>query len=261
MRKLAIVALTAMTALACAAVAMAQSAAPTIDATLSITPENAGTKAKPANALVEAVFNINQESESTLRRIEYTIPKDVKLNGKGFKTCSEETIGSEGESACPKGSKVGTGAATALLGPNKTPIEFNVGVYVASAKALTLSLTSSVVPQVVFTAQINGQVVGFDIPTTVQQPVPNLYSYVTSVTARLGKQEGVPATTKVKKTVKVKKNGKTKKKKKTVTVPFASLVGCPSGGHQGSVKAFLANNPDPPMVDSLSADATAPCSK
>ncbi|MEJ7892222.1 MAG: hypothetical protein WKF94_06245 [Solirubrobacteraceae bacterium] len=37
------------------------------------------------------VFNVNAESESTLSRVEYTIPKNIKLNGAGFPTCSGRT--------------------------------------------------------------------------------------------------------------------------------------------------------------------------
>src|SRR4051812_19743441 len=153
-----------------------------------VTPKKAGTKKKPKNALVHIKFNVNKESFSTLKRIEFTIPKSLKLDGTGFPVCTVDMIGSQGEEACPKKSKVGTGASTALLGPTQAPLNFSVNVYVAAKKALTLALTNPTL-SVAFEAKISKSgVVGFDIPERVQNPTggPNgPYSYVTSVTADL----------------------------------------------------------------------------
>jgi hypothetical protein len=259
-RKLAITGLALVAAIAMSAVAFAQSAAPTITATGSVAPANAGTKAKPANGLYTTVFNVNPESDSTLSRIEYTIPSNVKLSGKGFKSCSADFINANGDDGCPKGSKVGTGAATALLGPQKSQLNFDVEVYVAGPKALTLYLQTSLF-NIAIPATISGQVVAFDIPERVQRPVSGLYSYVTSVTAKLGKQTGIPATTKIKRKVTVKRNGKKKRVTKTFTVPFASVVGCTNGQHTGGVKAFLASNPNPPQVPFLQATTQSACTK
>ncbi len=78
------------------------------------------------------------------------------------------------------------------------------------------------------------------------------------MTADLGKQPGISATVKKTKTIKkkIKKNGKTKTKKikKKVNGPFASLIGCSGGQHEGSVKAIPNNAAE------LVATATAPCS-
>lgn len=242
MRKLIVLALSVTTALAVAAVAFAQSAAPTITSTFKVTPTKAGTKAKPKGGLVNTVFNVNPESNSTLSRIEYTIPAGVKLDGTGFPTCTVEFIAQNGDTDCPKGSKVGTGGATALLGPQKAPLNFDVSVYVDGPKTLSLYLVTNLFTLPI-RADIKGQQVGFDIPAPVQQPVSGLYSYVTSVTANLGKQSGIPATAKVK--------GKTRN--------FASVINCKGGKHTGKVKAFLANNPNPPSVPFLEATSTSSC--
>jgi hypothetical protein len=256
LKKLVITGLAVLTAIALSAVAFAQSAAPIIEGTLKITPANAGTKANPANGRLVNVFNVNAESNSTLKRIEYTIPTNVKLNGAGFPTCTVDQINNSGDDVCKAKSKVGTGAATALLGPNKTQLNFEVEVYVAGPKALSLYLQTSLF-NIAIPAEIVGQKVQFDIPERVQQPVNGLYSYVTSVTADLGKQDGISASIKKKKTIRV--NGQ--KRTKIVTVPYVQVVGCTGGLHNGSVKAFLANNPDPPQVPSISDDASSPCTK
>ena len=242
MKKLILIALSITTALACGAIAFAQGAAPTLTATFKTTPTQAGTKQKPKAGSFSVKFNVNPESESTLSRIEYTIPKGVKLDGTGFPTCTVEFIAQNGDTDCPKGSQVGTGAATALLGPNKSALNFDVTVYVDSPKTLSLYLVTNL-----FTLPIRAQVAGgkvsFDIPPPVQQPVMGLYSYVTSVTANLGKQSGIPATAKVK--------GK--------TVNFASVVGCAGGKQTGGVKTFFANNPNPPQVASLETTGSSSC--
>ena len=258
MRKLVLAGLTLTVAFAMAAVAIAQySAAPVINSTLKITPKSkSGSKTNPKNALVNTVFTVNEESNSTLRRIEYTIPKNVKLNGAGFKKCSVAFINANGDDNCPKGSKVGTGAATALLGPQKSQLNFNVEVYVAGTSSLSLYLQTNLF-NIAIPATIKNQIVAFNIPERVQRPVSGLYSYVTSVTANLGRQTGIPATTTVKKTV--RRDGK----KRTIRVKryFASLQGCPKGGHVGGVKAFLAANPNPPVVPFLEDRSTSACTK
>lgn len=255
MRKLVLAGLTVTALFAFGAVAIAQYQVPVLAATGKITPAKGGTKKKPKNALVNAVFTVNRESNSTLRRIEYTIPNNVKLNGTGFKTCSEATIGGSGESACNPKARVGTGAATAFLGsgPNASKLEFSVNVYVAGKQSLVLALKNSLVGTVPIPATISGQTVSFDIPTRVQNPTggPNgPFSYVTSVTANLGKQPGISASV---------KTGKGKKRK---TRYFASLRGCTGGVHTGAVKAFLANNPNPPAAPGfLQGSFTSACKK
>jgi hypothetical protein len=249
LRKLVLIGLTVTAVFAIAAVAIAQYALPTMTVETAITPAKGGTKKKPKNALVHTVFRVNADSNSTLKRIEYAIPSKIKLDGTGFKTCSVQTIAAKGESACPKGSRVGTGAATALLGPQKSPLNFSVNVYAAGKKSLTLYLVTSL-----FTLPIPATItadnkVVFDIPDRVQQPVPGLYSYVTSVTADLGKQPGIKASV---------KTGKGKKRK---TRYFASLRGCSGKKHTLGVTAFLADNPNPPKQPSISGTGTSACKK
>jgi hypothetical protein len=248
-------------------VAVALAVPPTITVTGQITPTDAGTSKKPKNALVNIVFNVNKESESTLSGIEYTIPNGVKLTGKGFKTCSADEINANGDGGCPANSKIGTGAATATLGKNPgAPLNFAVNIYVAGDNALTLYLKTNLF-NIAIPATISGQTVKFDIPERVQNPTGGAsgpYSYVTSVTANLGVQDGIPASTKVKQKYKktIKKHGKKKKvtRTRTVTKYFASSVSCPSGGYVIGVKGFLADNDSPKQTDSIEGTATAPCS-
>jgi hypothetical protein len=264
LRKLALTGATICALLVMAALAAA-AAAPVMTVEAAVTPSDAGTSKKPKNSLLHIKFNVNQDSESTLRRIEYTIPSGVKVSGRGFKTCSADTINQSGESACPAGSKVGTGAATAVLGkgPSASNLVFTVTVYAAGKHALALYLKTNLFT-VAIPATISGQTVGFDIPESVQNPTGGAngpYSYVTSVTADLGKQDGISGKSKIKKKVTVRRHGKKKRVTRKVPVYFVSSVSCPAGGYAVGVKAFLASNPSPPSQESISGSATAPCTK
>jgi len=262
LRKLVLIGLTVTTVFALAAVAVAQyNVAPVVTVTGSVTPSKGGTKKKPISASTVIKFDVNPESSSTLAGIDYGIPASLKISGAGFAKCSATTINNKGETQCPSKSKVGTGAATALLGPGKTPIQFTVNVYANGPTGLTLALkqTNGSV-QVAFDAKIANNRVAFSIPSNVQQPAPGLYSYVTSVTANLGPAK---ATKTVKKKVTVRVKGK--KKKKTIKVKktyfLVSRTGCINNADVIDVKLNLANNPNPPAVNPVSGNVSKPCTK
>jgi hypothetical protein len=261
LKKLVLIGLTVTAVFAIAAVAVAQYAVPIVTVKATDTPSKGGTSKKPVNGSTNITFNVNPESNSTLATVDYGIPTNFRISGAGFKPCTAQTINTKGEAACGNAPKVGTGAATALLGPGKTPIQFTVNVYAAGAKGLTLALkqTNGAV-QVAFDATIANNHVAFKIPSNVQQPVAGLYSYVTSVTANLGPKSVTKTTTK-KKTV--KRHGK----KKRITIKtkkkysLVSRIGCAGGKDTFDVKLGLANNPNPPAQPSPSGTTTVPCQK
>jgi hypothetical protein len=245
-RKLVLIGLTAAVALVAAAIAVAQNAPPQITSfDAKVTPKNAGTKKKPKNGYIHLKFTVNPDSKSTLRRIEYTLGGGLKLSGKGFPTCSADTIGSQGESACPKGSLVGKGSSDVTIGGSPTQT-LQAKVFVAGSKRILLSLTGFT--SAIFEGTISGSKVSFDIPERVQNPTggpAGPYSYVLSVTADLGHQSGVKGSA-----------GSGKKKRY-----FVSSVGCKSKKYKFGVEAFLADNPAPPPVSSISKTTKVACTK
>ena len=264
MRKLIITGLTLTVVFAIAAVAFAQTSAPaTVAVTATVDPASGGSAKKPVNASTDITFNVNPESNSTLGGIDYGIPASLRVSGAGFKKCSADTINTKGEAECGKAPIVGTGAATALLGPGKTPIQFTVNVYANGKNGLTLALkqTGGAV-QVAFDAKIADNRVAFSIPSNIQQPAPGLYSYVTSVTANLGPAK-TTKTKKVKKKVKVK--GKKKKVTRRVKVKktyyLVSRRGCVGGQDTVEAKLTLVNNPNPPAQNPVSGTTSIPCTK
>ena len=243
MKKLVLTAVAVVTALACAAVAFAQTP-PTLTVTGKVTPLQVGTKAKPKGGQLNIEFQVNEESRTTIDRITYTIPSGIKLDGTGFPTCSQDTLANEGPGACPPKSKIGTGSADALiLGPQPTPLDFQVTIFVGGPKTLTLYLETQL-----FNLPIEGRIEGnkliVEIPERVYRPVGNTYSSVTRVDATLGK---AAVTT-----------GSGAKKK---TRNYVSLIGCKNKKHKTGVELHSIPNNEPVQQENISATDTAPCKK
>jgi hypothetical protein len=256
LRKLAIIGLTLTALLAVTGVAVAQFAPAVIQFTGVVTPNKGGTKTKPKNAKLSVAFTVNKESHKTLSSITYFVPANVKLSGKGFPYCPSTKINAQGEAKCPKGSKIGSGTATAVLGPQQTPLNFTVNVYAGSKSEIAVALKGAV--NIAFKAPITstsapyGQKIAVAIPASVQSPAPGLYSYVTSVNTTIGG--------KFVKTVTKRVHG-VKKKIKT-TYNFDSLTGCPSGGlHKLGVQLGYAANDAGPAGSSDVISGTSACSK
>ena len=105
MRKTLIAAVTALTALALTAVAIAQNPAPSIDVTATVSPSKAGTKKKPKSEKL----NLHDQqqprvSKTSASKIEISFPKTIKLSTKGLKTCSVAKLDSQGKATCPTAS-------------------------------------------------------------------------------------------------------------------------------------------------------------
>ena len=256
MKKLAITGLAVLAPLAMTSTALAQVADPVITPSANVTPSKGGTKKKPKSAKVRLAFTVNKEAKKTLSGINYFVPANIKLSGKGFPKCSAETINGKGEASCPKGSKVGAGTATAVLGPGQQPLDFTVNVYSGGKSELALALKGAV--EIAFKAPIvkasspYGQQIKVSIPPSVQSPAPSLYSYVTSVDTTIG------ATA----TKKVTKKVKGKKKKVKVKYFYASLTGCPkSGSHTAGVQLLYAQNDSGPAGQSDIKTVTQSCKK
>jgi hypothetical protein len=138
LRKYLIVAIAALTAVAFAAVAVAQAPEATMD--VSVTPKNAGTKKKPKRSTINLSVK-NSDSSQTASRIEIWLPKKLKINPKGLKKCDVDALSLTGPSAC-KGAEAGEGEALARAGvsrngvynPAPGQLPFKVTPFVANPK-------------------------------------------------------------------------------------------------------------------------------
>ncbi len=238
MKKITTIAIAGLSTLALATTAVAQTDGP-LTVTGKASPSKAGTKKKPKNTKTTVAFKVDPATKVTLKSVEYTFPKTVKISGKGFPSCSLNKIVDKGESACAKKSKVGTGTARAFAGT--TQIDFTYNIYAAGSKKIVLALKSNVI-STNFEGKISGSKVTVEIPESVQAPVPGLYSTVESITANLG--------------AKTITKGKGKKKKK---YNFVSTTGCKGGKQTVGVKLNVSNGATP--IAPLSSKVDIPCKK
>jgi hypothetical protein len=249
LRKTLIAALTALTALALTAVALAQNPAPSIDVTATVSPTKAGTKKKPKSEKLNLTITNNRESKTSASKIEIQISKSLKLSTKGLKTCSVSKLDSQGKSACPKASLAGIGTAEALLNPtsaNPAPLKFNVSTFVAGKNLLAFYLqqqgTDSGVQQAlpakittVKGSKAFGQKLTINIPANLQQPAPGVYSALIQIKNSLGLKDGKHA--------------------------LLTSIGCPKAReHAVGVKVTYVPNPNPPVSSSASSADGATCS-
>jgi hypothetical protein len=245
LKKLATIGLALIAMLAVAAVAIAQTAPapPEVVVTGKVSPSKAGTAKKPKPVTSEISYTVNKESFSTVQRMEFFLPQGLKLSGKGFKRCSVDAINTKGSEACPKGSQVGTGSATALLGPGQAPLGFDVRIFVAGDNSVAMNIRGTVTDvDIAIPGKITkqkapyGSKLQLDVPTSLQQPVPGTYAYLTGVKAKLGGKSAKGTITK-----------KVKGKKVKQTVYFATTTGCVKKKFQVGVRLGLVPNPDPPQ--------------
>jgi hypothetical protein len=224
LRKFLIAGLAAALTVGLAAFAYAQS---TESATLttSVSPTKAGTKKKPASTKLK--FKIeNGNTKATLAHLDINLPKTLKINPKGFPTCSESLLEGGQEDQCPKGSFVGKGLATAILGvanPNgqgQTPLTFDIKSYVVSKKKIDFQLHAREIPTLVVispgTISKNGRKLTITVPDSAQQPAPGNYAGLQTIDSTLG--------------AKFKKN------------KLIQASGCKGGGHKISTTLTFINN-------------------
>lgn len=175
MRKYLVAAVAATTAIAFGATAVAQ----TPEATMGVTvaPKKAGTKKKPKNEQLRLVVE-NKNTQRTMSALDITMPKTIQVSGKGFKVCSVDTLDTQTKAGCPKGSKVGSGVAKAILGVNvadpssRLDLTFNVTAFVGGKNKINFYLEGIVNVTAPGTLKKKGgkQVLHIDVPDAAQSP-------------------------------------------------------------------------------------------
>jgi hypothetical protein len=235
-------------AVALVAGAAAAYAATSLTYSVNVTPTKAGTVAKPRNVGLHTTILANGSNPSTTSKTVLYFDKNIKLNGKLFKSCSQATLLSDaGPSACPKGSKIGSGTATghvpativspatnipltvtAYNGPSGKKIE----LYVKSAPG-SFNIQTVLEGTVGSSSGLYGKTLTVNIPAAVQQPIPGLFVALTKFDTTIN------ATTKIKKRVTVHHKHKTI----TVSVGYLESTGCPASKAYNFKAAFtFANN-------------------
>ena len=228
-----------------ATVALAQLPAPHATATVTITPGDAGTKRHPHNAQFHLFVQNNVESQTTASEIEITIPRKVKVSGKGLRKCDKTALAANGPDACPSKSSAGSGLAHALVNPHSAdPFELtlDVSVFIGGKKKLLFFVQGRELPEVVgiFDAPLrtlsNGkQQMRVKIPTNLQQPAPGTYSALVDLETTLSRKRGDHY--------------------------LFRTIGCKGGSHNFGIALVYVPNPTPPAASRSETTAQAPCTK
>ena len=194
MRKYLIAAVAALTVVAFAAVASAQT--PPASMKVKVKPKDAGTTSNPKNSSIHFEI-VNNDTSRTMSKLAITTPKTFKLSAKGLKTCGEHTLETRGPSACPKKSRVGEGVAHALLGVGSatpTPLTFDVTPVVLGAKRIAFHLQSrefaELAPVAVGKLSPRKRRLTITVPDVAQQPFPNTWAGLVSLEATLKAKQG-----------------------------------------------------------------------
>ena len=250
MRKTPTIALGIAVSLAFAGGAIAQTdTTPSHTVDMTVKPSKAGTKKKPKAVSVKLEISSNKAAGTTASRIEIFAPKGLKMNPRGFPVCSEDTLINDGPGACPKGSKVGSGTAAAVVNPRgaaPAPVSFTNTFYVASRNRLNINLISSdesinrTFPVRIGSARGKyGQKLTIDIPADLQQPAPGIYSALTDITTTLKGTAGRGS----------RKHG------------LWELSACSARKLDFQTRISYVGNPDPPAAANSTATDSVRCSR
>jgi hypothetical protein len=212
------------------------------DVTTTVSPANAGTKKKPKYSTLK-LYVKNNRTDATVSTITVNVAKNVKLNGKGFKYCTAAKLNAQGEDACPRGSKAGTGTANAVVGPDRAPIAFTVDAFVGSRTSVIFyvqqvggTVRKALTGKVSRASGKYGSKIVIKIDEDLQQPAPNVFSSLVDLRVTLKAKRG--------RNYLVSSTGCTKNRK-----------------HPFGVKFAFAPNSTFPATGSVSGVTQAPCSK
>ena len=234
MRKSFLVAGTATLALGLTGIAIAQTPAPSIESTASVSPTKAGTKSKPKAETLKLSVKNNVASKTTAEKITITFPSTLKISTKGLDQCTiADQALIDNPSKCSK-AKAGSGTARAVLNPfapTPGPLEFKVVPFVGKNEVLFLLSGSA---DAVLHGKISGKKMSIIITPQLQQPVPGVYSALNDLATTISKKKG--------------KNS------------LITSTGCKSKKHTIGVSISYVPNPTPPAATSASKPADAKCS-
>jgi hypothetical protein len=234
-------AIVASTVLALSVPALAQSPEATFKA--SVKPTNAGTIRKPANTSLNINLKLNKPL-TTVEFIDLTLPKGLKMSGKGLKKCNVDVLAAQGPSACA-GAKAGPkGTASAVqqaTGGPAVPLEFDVSPFVKDADELVFYVATKEGTGVFVQSPITGKIslagrkLRIQIPEALRQPGgtdASLTGLAQTFKASKGKNH------------------------------LVSSVGCKGGKHAITGKLTFANRIDGAVVPApVTTKANAKCSK
>jgi hypothetical protein len=244
LRKILVAALAALTVVGGTTAALAQSGSGA-SMTVSVKPNKAGTKKKPKGTKLHLFFS-NDNHALTATQIRILLAKNVKVNPKGFKFCSESKIQDSAGKGCPAKSKVGSGTSHAMAGvntPTPASLTFDVTAFLISRTKVGFflqqeggTITTVAVGTFGKASGKYGSKLTVAIPQVAKEFPTGTFNGLVDLDTTLGKKIG-------------KHN-------------LIGLTGCPKNKKLPfSTTVTFEPNPGPPSTPSVTATASAKCKK
>jgi hypothetical protein len=256
-RGLAVIAFAIAALFGLSTVAQASTTVSTLD--LKLSSSKAGKKKKPRGVKLNFHLTLGTDdgtSPPTTKETIVSFGKGIKFNASKFPSCSQNTLNSKGPKGCPKGSKIGTGSAVALVGgspgepaPSTTETLKVTAFNGPGGKKYELYLQGD--SPAAISQAIEGKLTkasgdyGYQldvlIPPELQQPVPGLFAPLVDFKVKTG---GTYTKTKT-----VKKHGK--KVKVKTKYNYIETTACPKGssGKAWPFNAALTFANDPSTIN------------
>ena len=207
MRKVAILSVAVIAALATAVVAFAQTAANKYSVEASVSPNTSGTTSKPQPVKVTFSYTVDGPDSATQPAAvsKYKIELyGIRENGVRFPTCTAASMqAAGGDSDCKAGSRMGSGTLQAVVYPSNDPKSTStincrkqVRYYNAGNRKAVIFLTGPasdcggvgqpfIIPATFANGAGGGEALQFTVPPAVLHPVSGLTVAVRNVTTTI----------------------------------------------------------------------------
>jgi hypothetical protein len=166
--------------------------------TAKATPTKVGTKKKPKNTALTVNMSVNRPG-TTVEFIDLTLPKGLKISGKGLGNCTPDDLAFGGPEACADDAAGRRGTAAASLGAQGAPLNFTVQPFVQDANTLVFYVASEQGSGISVESPITGEITGgghklrISIPPALRQPVPGVDASLTALNQTFSAKKGKKA--------------------------------------------------------------------
>jgi len=232
-------------------------------ADVKVTPNTAGTKAKPQaiSMTVKSWFDsidadlVERQTQFAMVKGDIWFPKEGIHNMKQFASCAPTTVFQD-EKLCPADSKIGSGKAhgtglgleedVVLTGFNMPGGKGVVILVVGDSPLIIREVVELNVKTLTSDPKYKYQV-SFTIPQNLQSPAPGVLAAVKDLDFKIPVKYA-------------KKKGKYVKKKGQ-RVPYIATTGCATGAWTGKFTAYYTTSYDSTIESDQTVEVSVPCKK
>jgi hypothetical protein len=196
----------------------------------SVYPAAGGTDAHRIDTTVKVGLTLNKESGATVKEVDFTLPRAVKLSARGFRSC---TFSAARHGTCSPRSFVGAGHLSVRVGKPLTRAEYEITIYADGPRHLVFAYTGDegIVAGV---GDLRGHKLLVHIPGILRLTPSDKTIFLTGLELELGPAQA---------------HGRS----------FAALGSCHGGSHRYAADLILVPPDDPLKESEASATASSPC--